>query len=122
MNDHNEPTQTPELPPEVFAELLADALRATKDRPASATTIELARLAYAAGADAELEAICEWLREGRYSGVAIDLRTARRPKPVSLKQQALAYVERIQAGGMIDHNPAAMATIIRALESLPDAD
>jgi hypothetical protein len=128
MTDHIEPTtQAPELPPEVFAELLEDARRATKDRPASVTTIELARLTYAAGAkagakdeyqrgaDAELEAICEWLeREGRYSGVAIDLRTARRPKSPS-KVQALEAFEELIHNGIKDSD---IATIRRALESL----
>ena len=123
-------TQTSELPPEVFAELLSKSLEV----PYHSQRGEIARLAYAAGAkagakdeyqrgaDAELDAICEWLREERYSGVAIDLRTARRPELMNEKAQALAYVARIQAGGMVAPSPAAMATIIRALESLPDAD
>ena len=41
--------------------------------------------AYQAGADQELEACCEWLNPY----VAICLRAARRPKPPSLKAQAL---------------------------------
>jgi hypothetical protein len=62
---------------------------------------ELARLAYAAGADAELEGCCEWLADQvvqtsagslipvAHCSASDQLRTARRPKPPSLKQQAL---------------------------------
>lgn len=45
--------------------------------------------AYAAGADQELEACCEWLDERAVLNGATALRTARRPKPPSLKEQAL---------------------------------
>jgi hypothetical protein len=138
MTNPTEPTQTPELPPEVFAELLEDARRAVKDRPAFATTIELARLTYAAGAkagakgeyqrgaDAELEAICEWLEKDPYESltrgqVAGALRSARRPKPPSLKEQALEAIgapTQIGEARVIEHREHEL--IIRALESLPD--
>jgi hypothetical protein len=46
--------------------------------------------AYRAGADAELEACCEQLRSLGPGQQTIDrLRTARRPKPLSLKEAAL---------------------------------
>ena len=44
------------------------------------------------GADQELEACVELLKADGYKGKAIDLRNARRPKPPSLKEQALALV------------------------------
>jgi hypothetical protein len=118
MTNPTEPTtQTPELllskPPEVFAESL--------EVPSRNQRGEIARLAYAAGADAELEAICEWLREkAKYPGLAISLSAARRPKPPNLKGQALNDLGRIMASqkGMFDGRP--FATIRRALESLPD--
>lgn len=117
MTDHTEQTTTPKLPPEVFAELLAEALRATTN-----WTIELARLAYAAEADAELEACCEWLEEDPYESptrgqVAGRLRAARRPKPMSLKEQALQALEELTQNGISN---AHLAAIRRALESLPD--
>jgi hypothetical protein len=139
MTDPIEPTQTPELPPGVFAELLADALRATRNRTDSAaTTIELARLAYAAGAkvgakdeyqrgaDAELEACCEWLERDPYGlltrgQVAGALRSARRPKPTNLKAQALDAMgapTQIGEARVIEHREHEL--IRRALESLPD--
>ena len=46
--------------------------------------------AYAAGADAELEACCEWLTDQSLHLDGSYLRDARRPKPPSLKEQALA--------------------------------
>ncbi len=46
--------------------------------------------AYAAGADQELEACCEWLRSKDILEPAIDaLRAARRPKPPSLAEQGM---------------------------------
>jgi hypothetical protein len=44
--------------------------------------------AFQAGADQELEACCEWLGKPCPS-YARELRAARRPKPPSLKEQAL---------------------------------
>jgi hypothetical protein len=52
--------------------------------------------AYKAGADQELEACCEWLREFHQSkrpGGTENLRRSRRPKPPSLKEQALAVLD-----------------------------
>ena len=39
--------------------------------------------------DQELEACCDWLREAKNHGLGYELRAARRPKPPSLKEQAL---------------------------------
>ncbi len=50
----------------------------------------VARKAFQAGADQELEACCEWIwRETSDEGFIANLRAARRPKPPSLKEQAL---------------------------------
>ena len=46
------------------------------------------------GADQELEACCEWLQLNyNYPLVNHPLRVTRRPKPMSLKEQALAALE-----------------------------
>jgi hypothetical protein len=71
------------------------------------------------GADQELEACCEWV--GAISGkYGPRLRLARRPKPPSLKEQAIAELELLRgdanAHGLGFDAPA----IRRALESLPD--
>jgi hypothetical protein len=71
------------------------------------------------GADQELEACCEWFRVDAVSeviDVVSDLRAARRPKPPSLKEQALVVLDDVGAeiGG------AHYNILLRALEALPD--
>ena len=73
------------------------------------------------GADMELEACCEWFQEfyETESWVKHDLkhlRTARRPKPPSLKEQALAVLD--DCSDRLDS--AHENTIRRALEALDD--
>jgi hypothetical protein len=78
--------------------------------------------AFQAGADQELEACSQWIHGWYGNGsreVVGNLYAARRPKPPSLKEQALA---------LISHDPEnqpflsekGIAIIRRALESLPD--
>ena len=69
-------------------------------------------------ADLELDACCEWVSQFDYGDCSYRerLRAARRPKPPSLKEQALA---------VLDSNKTRFAvadedTIRRALESLPE--
>jgi len=82
------------------------------------TWMERLELAYAAGADQELEALLVWLRVKGFDNLASDLLSARRPKPPSLKQQALcALIDGIERGG---HDQSDIDTIRRALEALPD--
>lgn len=71
--------------------------------------------AYQAGADAELKACCEWLAE-EDSFLSTELRTERRPKLLSLKEQALTEFDSLL--GESEHEGAAI--ILRALESIPD--
>ena len=83
----------------------------------------VARQAFQAGADQELEACCEWFQEFYKTEcwVMHDLkhfRAARRPKPPSLKEQALNEVVAAVAGGNITSERG--ATIRLALEQLPD--
>ena len=72
------------------------------------------------GADQELEACCEWIHDwyGNGSGEVVgNLRAARRPKPPSLKEQALDALEQVEA----DFNTGSFGdTIRRALEALPN--
>jgi hypothetical protein len=69
------------------------------------------------GADQELEACCEWLRSQHHSDTwPSRIRAARRPKPPSLKEQALAVLD-----DCADHLDGAHEnTIRRALEALPN--
>ena len=69
------------------------------------------------GADQELEACCEWIPKAT-PWDAEQLRAARRPKPPSLKEQALAALSEIEdrhAGPTIQEE-----LIRRALEQLDD--
>jgi len=72
------------------------------------------------GADQELEACCEWLQDPDLNVDTYKLRVARRPKPPSLKNKALADLEQLldiaKASGVF--NPP--DTIRRALEALPN--
>jgi hypothetical protein len=72
---------------------------------------------FQAGANQELEACCEWLSVPCPS-YGRELRNARRPKPPSLKEQALAALNEIEdrhAGPTIQEE-----LIRRALEQLDD--
>ena len=79
---------------------------------------EVARLAYQASADDELEACCEWLSGCGCPSYGRELRNARRPKPPSLKQQALEALDSVEG----DFNTVGdRADLIRkALESIPE--
>ena len=78
------------------------------------------------GADQELEACCEWFQEfyETESWVKHDLkhlRTARRPKPLSLKKQALTALHAVATGAddtREQHQD--FDTIRQALEALDD--
>ena len=70
------------------------------------------------GADQELDACCEWLeRNYNYPQVNHPLRAARRPKPPSLKENALESLERIPKLVGFESERAAVRL---ALEALPN--
>ena len=75
------------------------------------------------GADQELEACCHLLRQQGFD-VVDDLRATRRPKPLSLKQQALATLEEEPEADdmkeLIVFDTAQVEIIRRALEALPE--
>ena len=105
-------------PPELFKQWENDILN---ERDNVDHVLDCAwRNGFQAGADQELEACCEWLCF--YSAVsdARDLRTARRPEPPSLKEQAQAELHRLIALIPTEGALAMAEPIRRALESLPD--
>ena len=72
------------------------------------------------GADQELEACCEWVSPFSHDDCYYEdkLRTARRPKPPSLKEQALAALNVIEDKML---GPTTEEKLIRkALEALPN--
>ena len=67
------------------------------------------------GADQELEACCEWMDDASLHLDGSYLRAARRPKPPSLKEQALALLE-------VEHglNVEDLDLLRRALDQIDD--
>ena len=75
------------------------------------------------GADQELVACCHYFARDLRESLALELRAARRPKPPSLKEQALkelAWVDKNLKGANFFGRCDAVHTIRRALEQLPD--
>ena len=73
------------------------------------------------GADQELEACCEWLgfqKLAKHERMVSYLRAIRRPKPPSLKEQALEALKHAEEGWR--PVPADCEIIRRALEQLDD--
>ena len=103
-------------PPELVKKIFGDALRGNSGQ--HDYELRLIHAAYAAGADQELEACCEWLaRNYNYPRADHPLRIDRRPKPPSLKEQALDQLQALQQCGAGHRDTD---KIRRALEALPD--
>jgi hypothetical protein len=79
----------------------------------------VATRAAAWGADTELDACCEWLDKGfgDVGNFPATLRAARRPKPPTLKEQALEAQQRLMTGAWRAED---WQLIGRALEALPE--
>jgi hypothetical protein len=111
-------------PPELVQQWLGTYFGATVTGEVSDVELALATQAARWGADQELEACCEWLNceLGTGWGHGTKLRAARRPKPLSLKEQALKSLKDIgdacESEGFYRANE--MDIIRRALESLPE--
>ena len=102
------------LTPSSLYYLATQAARWGWNQRGAATEAELQQRA-----DQELEACCEWIRGWYGSGcgeLINGLRAARRPKPPSLKEQALAALR--QVGNCEEIDNATFDTIRRALETL----
>jgi hypothetical protein len=76
--------------------------------------------AYQAGADAELEACVQWLDFKHSASVARNLRDERRPKLLSLKEQALSDLKEIGSHYISPDSSERIVNIRRALETLSD--
>ncbi len=112
MTDHN---FTP--PPELVEQWEAD-WHCSGNTNGNGFTYFVATRAAQWGSDQELDACCEWLQHDYPNIGANALRAARRPKPPSLKEQALALVEQHEDGWR--PSPKDWDTIRRALEQLDD--
>jgi hypothetical protein len=89
--------------------------------PVTEDLVEIATQAARWGADQELDACCEWLQDPDLNVDTYKLRTDRRPKPPSLKEEALAELrdltEKARKRNFAGFDPE---TIRRALEALPN--
>lgn len=111
--DTNQPTPIEGLPGLTkgqFQQLIVDT---------RGDAFRIAQQAYQLGADAELEACCEWLEDNDVDDpqrAAVEMRAARRPKPPTLKEQALTILDDCSARLDAAHEN----TLRRALEALPE--
>jgi hypothetical protein len=106
-------------PPELVQEWVAEIWHEGTPVRVALSDEHIAHRAAQWGADQELEACCKWLaaRDLRSQSVApCLLRIARRPKPPSLKEQALKALDAVDSFG----NEGDRDTIRRALEALPE--
>ena len=101
-------------PPELVREWLGTYFGTTIAGEVSEVELALATQAAHWGSDQELEACCEWVK-GHW--LDADLRTARRPKPPSLKAQALEALKVLERDYVIG---VTTDTIRKALEQLDD--
>jgi hypothetical protein len=104
-------------PPELVTSLRNSAPHGIRDAGVT-RELWLINHAYAAGADQELEACCDWV-DWKWSGIkSRELRATRRPKPPSLKEQALLAIDTAVADYRLSADVASV--VRRALEALPN--
>ena len=119
----NQITPTPEL-----VQQLCDSAalsRSFKNISIREVDVLLILEAFQAGADQELEACCEWIVQNcgklHWWEIPGSLRAARRPKPPSLKEQALKALKVLPTPeGQVTLDITDLNTIRRALEALPN--
>ena len=101
-------------PPELVQQWYDKAFQ----NPTGAWSQQVAKAAAQWGADQELDACCEWLKLEGHEYEHEALLASRRPKPPSLKLQALEQLESVQC--LLDMHKLRSDTIRRALEALPN--
>ena len=113
--------QHPITPP---AELIKQWVSAFYDTPIvpGEFSIDIAIKAARWGADQELEACCEWVSPFSHDDCYYEdkLRNARRPKPPSLKEQALSELNLTADPDGAELSRTQVELIRRALEALPN--
>ena len=116
MTDNHPITPSPEL-------VVQWRNQAPEGRGSQTREMWIATQAAQYGADQELEACCEWLRcQNLVTHCALipSLRAARRPKPPSLKEQALLQLDTLNADLAMHGRGCDLSQIRRALEQLND--
>jgi hypothetical protein len=108
-------------PPELARQWSIEAEQNHRPTVAYSLVTALATRAAQWGADQELEACCKVIEDELSCFVSGDLRAARRPQPLSLKQQALVALHAIATGANDTREQHQdLDTIRHALEALPD--
>jgi hypothetical protein len=108
-------------PPKLAAKWVHEIYGNPSVIPLHDLTLQVIEHAAQWGADQELDACCEWLDREGWSGESRQLRAARRPKPPSLKEQALVALHAVAAGANdMREQRQDFETIRRALEQLDD--
>ena len=109
-------------PPELVEEWIAQVWHEGTPVRVGASDIHIATQAARWGSDQELDACCDWIYNLFQRGLewSKDLRAARRPKPPSLKQQALETLRQIPIDPEAGVSSVELDTIRRALEQLND--
>jgi hypothetical protein len=112
------PQDHPITPP---PELVQAFLRSNPFTPAEMTYEQFIATRFARwGSDQELEACCEWLSDYLPISHIHRFRAARRPKPPSLKEQALTELNLTADPDGAELSRTQVDLIRRALEQLPD--
>jgi hypothetical protein len=104
-------------PPELAAKWVAE-IYGHPAVPLHSITLQLVERAAQWGSNQELEACCEWVKSKQTYWAHDELRATRRPKPPSLKEQALDELHISFDRGYLKEGAA--DTIRRALEQLDD--
>ena len=117
-------------PPELVQQWVAEIWHEGTPVRVAASDLHIATQAARWGADQELEACCEYLRKNvtEFSAGAHlcaqrksdELRTVRRPKPPTLKEQALDAWDRLRNEAWCEEIDYDLDFIRRALEQLDD--
>ena len=104
-------------PPELVGQWLTEAADLQLLTPSNC--IHLATQAAQWGADQELDVTNNWLVLNGYGEAASRVRAVRRPKPPSLKEQALLQLDTLNADLAMHGRGCDLSQIRRALEELP---
>jgi hypothetical protein len=103
-------------PPELVAQWFLSA----KAMPVDQWVTDVATKAARWGADQELEACVNYIDNNMSGNKAREFRAIRRPKPPSLKEQALKELRQLPIDPELGVCASALDTIRRALEALDD--
>lgn len=106
-------------PPELVEQWIGDYYGCPVSGELAGVETAIAARAAQWGSDQELKACCHYFARDLRESLALELRAARRPMPMSLKEQALNALDRYESGQVVLTNEA-LGTIRRALEQLPE--